>query len=161
MVAELTPRELRLVEIMRARNPAEKIPRHDTKDMGQKAADRITKIVGSWHFIIIQSFLLAAWIVVNVVGYVYQWDPYPFILLNLCLSFQAAYTAPVILMSQNREAELDRQTLQYYYEVNLKEELEIELLHQKIDEIAQMLTIPIAEREISEIMQHEEGENID
>ena len=65
----------------------------------------------------------------------HAWDPYPFILLNLALSFQAAYTAPVILMSQNREAQIDRQRLQNDYQINLKAELEIELLHQKIDEL--------------------------
>lgn len=151
MVVELSPREIRMLEIMRARNPAEHIPSHESQDPGQKLADRITRIVGSWRFIIIQSVLLLIWVACNVVGYIQHWDPYPFILLNLMLSFQAAYTAPIILMSQNREAEIDRQKLHYYYEVNVKEELEIELLHQKIDEIAHLLTQPINERDARDV----------
>lgn len=76
--------------------------------VGQRAADKVTAFVGSWKFIIIQSILLAFWITVNVIAWINHWDPYPFILLNLVLSFQAAFTAPVILMSQNRTAERDR-----------------------------------------------------
>ena len=70
---------------------------------------------------------------INVVGYVKAWDPYPFILLNLVLSCQAAYTAPIIMMSQNRQSDIDRSAAQHDYNVNLKSEMEIELLHQKID----------------------------
>lgn len=101
--------------------------------LGERTADRIAAIVGSWRFIVIQSALLILWLIVNSLGWIAAWDPYPFILLNLMLSFQAAYTAPVILMSQNRQAAIDRLTQRYDYEVNLKAELEIELLHQKID----------------------------
>ena len=72
--------------------------------LGQKVADQVAAGMGSWPFIIVQSALLAVWIVLNVVGYVKHWDPYPFILLNLALSFQAAYAAPFIMMSQNRQA---------------------------------------------------------
>ena len=68
-----------------------------------------------------------------MIAWQYRWDPYPFILLNLALSFQAAYTAPIIMMSQNRQSEIDRQNQQNDYEINQKAELEIELLHQKID----------------------------
>ena len=89
--------------------------------------------MGSWSFIIIQSVLLAIWIALNVTAFVRQWDPYPFILLNLVLSFQAAYAAPVIMMSQNRQAALDRADAATDYQINAKAELEIELLHQKID----------------------------
>lgn len=69
----------------------------------------------------------------NITGYIYKWDPYPFILLNLLLSFQAAYAGPVIMMSQNRQAEIDRRNAEYDYSINVKAELEIELLHNKID----------------------------
>ena len=79
-----------------------------------------------------RSFLLI-WIFLNVTAYVQQWDPYPFILLNLALSFQAAYAAPFIMMSQNRQAAIDRVAAQNDYQINAKAELEIELLHQKID----------------------------
>ncbi len=101
--------------------------------LGQRVADRIAAVVGSWRFVIIQSVILVGWIIVNAVAWGERWDPYPFILLNLMLSFQAAYTAPVILMSQNRQAEIDRQTQINDYEINLKAELEIELLHHKMD----------------------------
>jgi uncharacterized membrane protein len=74
-----------------------------------------------------------AWITYNSVNSENIWDPYPFILLNLMLSFQAAYTAPAIMMSQNRLSEIDRQQASNDFEVNVKAELEIELLHQKID----------------------------
>ena len=100
---------------------------------GQKIADGVAAVMGSWPFIIGQSTILAIWIGLNVMAWVRQWDPYPFILLNLMLSFQAAYTAPILLMSQNRQSEIDRQNQRNDYEVNLKAELEIELLHQKID----------------------------
>ena len=91
--------------------------------------------MGSWKFIIIQSGILFIWIVLNVTAYIQQWDPYPFILLNLALSFQAAYAAPFIMMSQNRQQDIDRKAAEHDYQVNVKAELEIELLHQKIDEL--------------------------
>jgi len=100
---------------------------------GQKISDRVAKTVGSWKFIIIQSVCILGWIGYNSVNQTNAWDPYPYILLNLMLSFQAAYTAPAIMMSQNRLSEIDRQQATNDFEVNVKAELEIELLHQKID----------------------------
>ena len=100
---------------------------------GQKISDAVAKTVGSWKFILIQSACIFAWISYNSMNNTNTWDPYPFILLNLMLSFQAAYTAPAIMMSQNRLSEIDRQQASNDYEVNVKAELEIELLHQKID----------------------------
>src|SRR5579883_3466235 len=77
--------------------------------LGQRAADAVARRLGSWRFLIIQSCVLAAWIVFNIAEIVFKpFDPYPFILLNLVLSFQAAYAAPVLLMSANRQAEKDR-----------------------------------------------------
>jgi uncharacterized membrane protein len=99
---------------------------------GQKVADQVAATVGSWRFIIVQSTLIVAWITWNTQTQS-PWDPYPFILLNLMLSFQAAYTAPAIMMSQNRLAETDRRRADNDYEVNVKAELEIELLHEKVD----------------------------
>ncbi|NBX56121.1 MAG: DUF1003 domain-containing protein [Betaproteobacteria bacterium] len=99
---------------------------------GQKVADQVADTVGSWRFIIIQSALILAWITWNTQTHA-PWDPYPFILLNLMLSFQAAYTAPAIMMSQNRLAQTDRKRADNDYEVNVKAELEIELLHEKVD----------------------------
>jgi uncharacterized membrane protein len=101
--------------------------------IGQKVSDVVAKTVGSWKFIIIQSICISFWIVYNSINNGNIWDPYPFILLNLMLSFQAAYTAPAIMMSQNRLSEIDRQQANNDFEVNVKAELEIELLHQKID----------------------------
>jgi len=100
---------------------------------GQRLADGVARVVGSWRFIGIQSAIIVAWIVVNQLHPQQSWDPYPFILLNLVLSFQAAYTAPAIMMSQNRQSEVDRLHAENDFEVNVKAELEIELLHQKID----------------------------
>jgi uncharacterized membrane protein len=101
--------------------------------LGDRVADWVAATMGSWGFIIGQSILLVIWIVLNVTAYVQQWDPYPFILLNLALSFQAAYAAPFIMMSQNRQAAIDRAAMQTDFQINAKAELEIELLHQKID----------------------------
>jgi uncharacterized membrane protein len=101
--------------------------------IGQKISDVVAKIVGSWKFVIIQSTIIFVWIAYNSIAGPDAWDPYPFILLNLMLSFQAAYTAPAIMMSQNRLSEIDRQQAGNDFEVNVKAELEIELLHQKID----------------------------
>ena len=99
---------------------------------GQKVADQVAATVGSWRFIIIQSTLIVLWISWNTQTTT-PWDPYPFILLNLMLSFQAAYTAPAIMMSQNRLSATDRRRVDNDYEVNVKAELEIELLHEKVD----------------------------
>lgn len=114
---------------------------------GQRAADMITSIVGSWKFLIIQSFLLMCWVVLNVIAWRSHWDPYPFILLNLVLSFQAAYTAPIILMSQNRMNEQDRKRAQIDFSTNKKAEKEIRAILEslealekdKIDKILGML----------------------
>ena len=107
-----------------------------------RAADAVAAVVGSWRFILIQSALLIAWLVFNAVSSA-RVDPYPFILLNLMLSFQAAYTTPIIMMSQNRQSEIDRKRAIDDYDINTKAELEIETLHEKIDllreqEIAQL-----------------------
>jgi uncharacterized membrane protein len=103
--------------------------------IGQRIADWVASTMGSWTFIIIQSILLTIWIVLNVTAFVEKWDPYPFILLNLALSFQAAYAAPFIMMAQNRQQDIDRKEAENDHQVNIKAELEIELLHQKLDEL--------------------------
>jgi uncharacterized membrane protein len=100
---------------------------------GQVLADLVASTIGSWRFIIFQSSAIAVWITGNVLTGQGAWDPYPFILLNLLLSFQAAYTAPAIMMSQNRQSEQDRRHAENDYEINVKAELEIELLHDKLD----------------------------
>ena len=102
--------------------------------VGQRLADRIASFGGSWTFILSFLSLLLFWIVLNTIVLARKpFDPYPYILLNLILSMLAALQAPVILMSQNRFAAKDRMAAQHDYEVNLKSELEILALHQKID----------------------------
>lgn len=139
-----TNQELQALEILRAHRRRHreglpiKISAHIEQPIGpltagQKISDKVAKTVGSWKFIIIQSICIFGWITYNSVNNGNVWDPYPFILLNLMLSFQAAYTAPAIMMSQNRLSEIDRQHANNDFEVNVKAELEIELLHQKID----------------------------
>src|SRR5690242_6965954 len=111
-----------------------------TMSAGQRVADRVASAVGSWPFIIIQSCLLILWMAVNVYlavmgatqrGFFKSWDPYPFILLNLVLSFQAAYTGPVVMMSQNRQTEKDRLMAENDFEINRKaeEELQVVMTH--------------------------------
>src|SRR5687767_13909808 len=107
MQMHITEAEMRLIQRLRERNPAEHIPSHESARVGEHMADILTRALGSWRFILLQSLLLILWIALNIAAWVEHWDPYPFILLNLVLSFQAAYTAPVILMSQNREAQID------------------------------------------------------
>jgi uncharacterized membrane protein len=92
---------------------------------GQRAADWTTNVMGSWKFIVVQSLLLALWVVLNAVAWSKHWDPYPFILMNLVLSLQAAYTAPIIMMSQNREAMRDRLDAHNDYLINQKAEEEV------------------------------------
>jgi uncharacterized membrane protein len=112
---------------------------------GQRIADAVAATMGSWTFIIAQSVALMIWIIFNVTAYVQQWDPYPFILLNLALSFQAAYAAPFIMMSQNRQQDIDRKSAENDYQINIKAELEIELLHQKIDVLRETEVLQLTE----------------
>lgn len=103
---------------------------------GQKVADRVAEFGGSWTFIIAFMLFLVLWISVNVFVLLNKgFDPYPFILLNLILSCIAALQAPVIMMSQNRQEEKDRKRAKNDYMINLKSELEIRLLHEKIDHL--------------------------
>lgn len=103
---------------------------------GQKIADKVAEFGGSWTFIISFMVFLVLWILTNVFLLVNRgFDPYPFILLNLILSCIAALQAPVIMMSQNRQEEKDRQRSKNDYMVNLKSELEIRMLHEKIDHL--------------------------
>ena len=127
--------------------------------LGQRIADTVASNMGSWRFIIIQSTILIGWIILNITAYIEHWDPYPFILLNLALSFQAAYAAPFIMMSQNRQQDVDRQAAEHDYQVNVKAELEIELLHEKIDKLREQevtqLTQAVAD--LTEMLRRERG----
>jgi uncharacterized membrane protein len=129
---QLTNADLERLAYLRSLQPARStILRSSSR--GDKIADVVTNIVGSWRFIIIQSCLLTIWIMLNVMAWIRHWDPYPFILLNLALSFQAAYATPFILMSQNRQSTIDRENAQQDLDCDIKAEMEIELLHEKLD----------------------------
>ena len=93
--------------------------------MGQRVADRVAGTMGSWRFIITQATIMVIWIMLNLVGWFYHWDIYPFVLLNLAMSAQAAFATPLIMMSQNRQAEKDRLTAQNDYQTDCKGEEEI------------------------------------
>ena len=137
----LSAEEQRLLQHLRSHRRRHREERQPTLEAlpasnltwGQRLADKVAATVGSWRFILLQSALIVGWIAWNTQSGSQAWDPYPFILLNLVLSFQAAYTAPAIMMSQNRQSEVDRLRSTNDYEINVKAELEIELLHQKID----------------------------
>jgi uncharacterized membrane protein len=92
--------------------------RHDERNTGQRLADSVTGVFGSWRFIVVQTVIVIAWIGANIVAVALRWDPYPFILLNLLFSTQAAYAAPLILLSQNRQADTDRVKAEHDYRVN-------------------------------------------
>lgn len=112
---------------------------HDThKDslaFGQRLADKVANGMGSWRFIIIQTVIVALWMLLNVIGFVYHWDVYPFILLNLLFSTQAAYAAPIIMMAQNRQSERDRIQANNDYRTNVEAKKEIEELLAKLNSI--------------------------
>lgn len=115
---------------------------------GQRIADKVAETMGSWKFIIGQTVLIVIWIGLNLTAYWQHWDPYPFILLNLLFSTQAAYAAPIIMMSQNRQSERDRIQAKEDYETNIVAKMEIEELQkslarielEKLDKIIKLLT---------------------
>ena len=103
---------------------------------GQRLSDHIARFGGSWRFIILFGGILFAWVLINSIAlFIRPFDPYPYIFLNLILSCLAAIQAPIIMMSQNRQEEKDRLRVMHDYQVNLKAELEIRQLHQKIDHL--------------------------
>lgn len=114
------------------------------KTLGMRASDIVASTVGSWKFIIIQSVILIIWMTMNCLKDVFHWDQYPFILLNLVLSFQAAFTAPIIMMAQNRQNDQDRKKMEKDYHINIRAEKEISELHTKID--------LLKEKEIKELL---------
>ncbi len=120
---------------------------HETLSFGSHLADSVAKGMGSWTFIIVQTVLVALWMGLNFAAYIFHWDPYPFILLNLVFSTQAAYAAPIIMMAQNRQNDRDRMQAQADYQTNIDAKLEIEALAiklksletDKLDKIIEML----------------------
>ncbi len=137
-MAKLSEQERAIIERFIHRGRVARNVAHEFEQqlsMGERVSDRFAEVMGSWRFIIIQSIILVIWVALNITAYVRHWDPYPFILLNLALSFQAAYAAPIIMMSQNRQADKDRLQSKNDYEVNLKAEMEIMQLHEKLNEL--------------------------
>ena len=116
-IQELTRRNVQAIAAMEKES-------QQRRTVGERVADLVAEVVGSWPFIIAQTLILSAWITLNVVGWLYQWDPYPFILLNLLLSFQAAYASPIIMMSQNRQAQLNERRNKLDLQINLLAEQE-------------------------------------
>ena len=129
---------------------------------GQRIADAVAATMGSWTFIIIQTTILFFWITLNITAWIEHWDPYPFILLNLALSFQAAYAAPFIMMSQNRQQDIDRQAAESDYKINIKAELEIESLHQKLDQMRELEIMRLTDevRALTEILKQSEANRL-
>ena len=105
---------------------------HQTLSFGGRVADAVANGMGSWKFIIVQTILVALWMGLNIIGFMFHWDVYPFILLNLLFSTQAAYAAPIIMMSQNRQNERDRMHAEEDYQTNIDAKLEIEALSIKL-----------------------------
>lgn len=117
---------------------------------GERLADRVAAVGGSWAFIIGFGIVLLSWMVINtdVLGRMgIRWDPYPYIFLNLMLSMLAAIQAPIIMMSQNRQAAKDRLAARLDYEVNLRAELEILRLHEKVDRVLATRLDDLAKRQ--------------
>ena len=107
----------------------------DSYGFGQRLADKVANGMGSWRFIIAQTVLVILWMGLNFVGFVYHWDAYPFILLNLLFSTQAAYAAPIIMMAQNRQNERDRVQAMQDYKTNIEAKEEIEFLTTRLNAI--------------------------
>ena len=122
-------------------NNNHKVPKH-RRTKSQKAADHATAFFGSWSFIIVLILLLAVWIMINsimLIKHKQTFDPYPFILLNFIVSLLTVFQAAIILMSQNRQAERDRQTAKYDYQINRKAEREISEIQSEINVIEDFL----------------------
>jgi len=107
----------------------------ETRSFGQRLADNVANSMGSWRFIIYQTAVVVVWMILNFIAFFSHWDPYPFILLNLLFSTQAAYAAPIIMMAQNRQNDRDRMQAQADYETNILAKKEIEELQLRLNSI--------------------------
>lgn len=112
---------------------------HRSMTIGQQVADKTALTIGSWVFIIAQTVAVSLWVAINLTAYMRRWDPYPFILLNLMFSVQAAYAAPIIMMSQNRQSERDQIQAQQDLETNIKAEQEIEDVQERLSRMETVL----------------------
>jgi len=124
----------------------------DSRTFGERVADGVAAFGGSWTFIIIFAVILISWVILNSFFLLNKgFDPYPYILLNLFLSMLAAIQAPIIMMSQNRQAAKDRQTAEHDYEINLKAELEICAIQEKLDELREQKWAELVEMQQQQI----------
>jgi len=117
-----------------------------TLTFSERLADDVATFMGSWKFIILQTCIVMIWITTNIVGFLSHWDPYPFILLNLIFSTQAAYAAPIIMQSQNRHAQRDRYQAEADYECNMQakdeiEKIQIELSRIEIEKLDRIISL--------------------
>jgi uncharacterized membrane protein len=141
---ELGDQEQRVIESIANKEPLPEninIAFHENLSIGQKLADKVASFGGSWTFIILFAVVILCWMSINswLILADQAFDPYPYILLNLALSALAALQAPIIMMSQNRQAAKDRFEISANYEVSLKTDIEITRLHQKLDELAEIM----------------------
>ena len=150
--SEIPARERRVIERVAKRVAIS----HDTNTehegtmtFGDRLADQVASFGGSWKFLILFAVFIAAWVLLNSVMLIGGFDPYPYILLNLFMSMLASIQAPVIMMSQNRQAVKDRLAATHDYEVNLKAEIEIMALHEKLDEMRA--------KDLAELLRHLKG----
>ena len=132
---ELSERDRRVLKRVAEKATISRDLSVERPDLGARVADRVASFGGSWTFIFLFFGIQIFWVVLNTLVMTRAVDPYPFVFLNLILSMVAAVQAPVIMMSQNRQAEKDRVAAAHDYEVNLKAEIEIMRLHEKIDEL--------------------------
>ena len=107
----------------------------ESLSFGSRLSDSVASNMGSWRFIIIQTVIVGIWMALNVIAYISHWDPYPFILLNLLFSTQAAYAAPIIMMAQNRQNQRDRVHAEEDYQTNIDAKKEIEALAEQLNSI--------------------------
>jgi uncharacterized membrane protein len=146
---EMTAHEQRVIERVAKRLAVSRdinIEHDKSYTFGERLADKVASFGGSWTFLILFSAVIIGWVVLNSVMLAGGFDPYPYILLNLFLSMLASIQAPIIMMSQNRLAAKDRLAAAHDYEVNLKAEIEIMALHEKLDEIRN--------KDIAELLKH-------
>ncbi|NVK39042.1 MAG: DUF1003 domain-containing protein [Gammaproteobacteria bacterium] len=141
---ELGDQEQKVIESIANKEPlAENVNVifHEKLSLGQKMADKVASFGGSWTFILLFAAIMLIWMVINSWLFLAEsaFDPYPYILLNLALSTLAALQAPIIMMSQNRQAAKDRLEIAANYEVSLKTDIEITRLHQKIDDLTKLI----------------------
>lgn len=154
----LTERERKVIESFINRSQVSKninTAFEDERTLGERVADAVARFGGSWKFIFIFALILLGWVALNsfiLANRGETFDPYPYILLNLFLSMLAAIQAPVIMMSQNRQAARDRLDAAHDYEVNLKAELEIRDLHEKLDELRELKWAELIEMQQRQIL---------